>query len=61
VQLRWLLRAAKWAHRPPSARQVKIVLAVIALCLLLAAVELVFGWPDALVPERAPGAALPRF
>ncbi|MGG7644650.1 hypothetical protein ACQ5SP_07535 [Rhodovulum sp. YNF3179] len=61
MQLRWLLRAAKWVHRPPSPRHVVLVLAVVAACLLLAAFELVFGWPDALVPGRAPGAALPRF
>lgn len=42
------LRMAKWARHPPSAARVKLVLAVIALCLGLFAVERLFGWPEAL-------------
>lgn len=49
----WLLRAKRWAHRPPSAARVKLVLAVIAICVALFAVERLVGWPDALTPERA--------
>ncbi len=43
---RWLLRMAKWAHRPPGAARVRLVLGVIALCLALLAVERFIGWPD---------------
>ncbi|EAR51701.1 hypothetical protein OG2516_03915 [Oceanicola granulosus HTCC2516] len=45
-ELRWLLRAKRWADRPPSAERVKLVLGVIAACLLLAGVVRFVGWPD---------------
>ena len=48
----WLLRAARWARRPPSAQMVKLVLGVIAAGLLLAGYEYLFGWPVALTIER---------
>ena len=48
----WLLRMAKWARNPPSAGRVKLVLAVIALCLALYAIERWVGWPEALSTER---------
>ncbi|GAB4286733.1 MAG: hypothetical protein Kow0058_06270 [Roseovarius sp.] len=43
---RWLLRMAKWAHRPPGPRRVALVLAIVALCLAVVAVERYIGWPD---------------
>ncbi|AJE46950.1 hypothetical protein [Celeribacter indicus] len=45
-ELRWLLRAKRWAQRPPSAARVRLVLVVIALCLALFAVERTAGLPD---------------
>lgn len=48
------LRMAKWVRHPPSWRRVKLVFAVIALCLVLVALERLFGWPEALSPERVP-------
>lgn len=48
---RWLFRMAKLAHRPPSERRVKVVLGVIAVCLLLFAFEFFIGWPDWLSVE----------
>lgn len=50
--MHWLLRMSLWARRPPSAARVKLVLAVIALCLILFAIERWIGWPDALTAER---------
>ncbi|MEX5728991.1 hypothetical protein Ga0609869_002344 [Rhodovulum iodosum] len=55
MNLRWMLRAKRWAQTPPSAGRVKFVLGVIALCLLLYAVERVFGWPDWLTPNSPRG------
>ncbi len=53
---RWLLRASQWARNPPSWKRVKIFLAVLALCLILFAVERFAGWPDWLtVNGRAKG------
>lgn len=46
MNLTWLLRMAKWARRPPSARQVRLVLAVVAACFLLWGIEMLWGWPD---------------
>lgn len=43
---RWLLRAKRWAQKPPSTAQVLLVLGIIAVCLLLVAVERWIGWPD---------------
>lgn len=48
----WLLRARRWAQNPPSWGRVKLVLAVIGICLALFAVERIWGWPDWLTPER---------
>lgn len=50
----WLLRMAKWARHPPSPGRVKLVLAVIAACLVLAGIEWLWGWPEALTPNRIP-------
>ncbi len=43
---RWLIRASRWARHPPSPRMVALVLAIIAVCALLYAVERLWGWPD---------------
>jgi hypothetical protein len=51
--LHWLLRAKRWAQNPPSAGRVRLVLGVIALCLVLVAVERFIGWPDWLTPTAA--------
>ena len=49
----WFLRAKRLAQNPPSWRRVLFGLAVIAFCLLLVAIEYVFGWPEALTVQRA--------
>ncbi|SPJ22844.1 hypothetical protein [Palleronia abyssalis] len=49
---RWLLRAKRWAQNPPSWGQVKLVVGVIALCIVLFLVERYVGWPDWLTPDR---------
>jgi hypothetical protein len=45
-QLLWLLRAKRWVQNPPSPARVKLVLGVIAVCLVLVAIERFAGWPD---------------
>jgi hypothetical protein len=45
---RHFIRMARWARKPPSERRVKFVFAIIALCLIIAGVEALFGWPEAL-------------
>ncbi len=48
----WLLRMVRWLRRPPSVARVKLVLGVVAACLVLVAVERVVGWPEALEVHR---------
>ncbi len=48
MNLTWLMRMAKWARHPPSPRQVKFVLAIVAACFLIWGIELLWGWPEVL-------------
>ncbi len=48
----WLVRAKRWAQNPPSEYRVKLVFGVIAVCLLIAGFEWLFGWPDWLAVNR---------
>jgi hypothetical protein len=48
----WLVRAKRWAQNPPSEGRVKLVLGVIAVCLLIAGCEWLYGWPEWLTPNR---------
>ena len=51
----WFLRMRRWVQHPPSPRKVKVVLAVIALCLALYAIERWLGWPEALQVQPGGG------
>ncbi|MEM9579698.1 MAG: hypothetical protein AAF891_03360 [Pseudomonadota bacterium] len=48
---RHFFRMAKWARNPPSEARVKLVLAIIVICLIVAGIELLFGWPEWLAPQ----------
>ena len=48
----WFIRMARWARNPPSSGRVKLVLAIIALCLCIVAAERIFGFPDWLAPQK---------
>jgi len=61
LNTRWLVRMARWAHRPPSPRRVVFVLAVLAAVLALAAIEQLLGWPDWLTPAGGPRGRLPGY
>lgn len=50
---RWLLRMARWARHPPSAARVRLVAAVVVICLILYAIDQLLGWPQWLTPNRA--------
>ena len=45
-------RMAKWARNPPSDKRVKLVLAIIAVCIVVFLIERYVGWPEALTVER---------
>ena len=52
--LNWLLRMARWSRRPPSMARVKLFLAVLGLCLVLALLQWAGYWPDWLVLNPRP-------
>ncbi|MTD98918.1 hypothetical protein GIY56_01290 [Paracoccus sp. YIM 132242] len=56
----WLLRASKWARNPPSARSVKLVLAIVAAGLAIAALEGLDLWPDWATLEEGRAPRIPR-
>lgn len=49
---KWLVKMAMWVRNPPSPERVKLVFAVIALCLVIVGLEKLFGWPDWLTPGK---------
>ena len=50
--MKWLLRMSSWARHPPSPGRVKLVLAVIALCIVIYGIEQIWGWPAWLTPNN---------
>lgn len=46
MNLTWLMRMSKWARKPPSMGQVKLVLSVVAFCFAIWGIEQLWGWPD---------------
>ena len=58
--IRHFLRMAKWAHRPPSEKRVKLVLAVIALALVIFGLERLFGTPEWMRIEGTPSGRVSR-
>jgi len=61
MNYRMLIRMAKWSHRPPGWKKVRLVLGIIAVCLLLAGFEFVFGWPEWLTVNSDSRGRLPGF
>lgn len=51
MDIRHLLRMARWARKPPSHQMVKLVFGIIALCICLFVIERYIGWPEALRPN----------
>lgn len=58
--MRGLFRMAKWARNPPGEKRVRLVLGVIALCLVLFAIDRLVGWPDWLTLENTPTGRIAR-
>lgn len=59
MNITWLLRMAKWARNPPGPARVRLVLIVFGLVIVIAGIEYLFGWPDALSLEPRRGVRLP--
>lgn len=51
----WLIRMKRWVQNPPSPARIKLVAAIIGVCLLVFALERIFGWPAALTPNDLRG------
>jgi len=60
LNLFWLVRMRRWAQNPPSMRKVIFVVSIIALCLVLFAIERIWGWPDWLTVQPI-GQGMGRF
>ena len=57
----WLMRASRWARNPPSPRTVRLVFGLLAVIALIAGIEALGLWPEALTLDRQPqGLRLPR-
>ena len=52
MNLHWFLRMAQWVRNPPSATQVKVVLAIVTLCIVIAVIEAMGWWPDWATADR---------
>jgi hypothetical protein len=48
----WLLRIKRLITNPPSPAKIKLILAVVTLCLGVWGIEQIWGWPDWLTPQR---------
>lgn len=46
MNFHWLLRMARWARNPPSWGQAKFLIAVLAICLGIAALSHFGLWPE---------------
>lgn len=56
----WLLRASRWVRRPPSMKMVKLVFGLIAVGLIIVALEKLGIWPEWAKLEQGRGPRLPR-
>ncbi len=41
----WLIRMKRWVQHPPSPAKIKLVLGVVAVCLVVFGIEAIWGWP----------------
>lgn len=55
MNMRHLLRMARWARRPPSEKRVLLVLAVAAICVVLYALDRWLGLSAWLSLDEVPG------
>ena len=52
--MRQAFQMAKWARHPPSAQRIKLMIAVLMICVVLFGIDRIFGWPDFLTMQNAP-------
>ncbi|MDO5647390.1 hypothetical protein [Paracoccus sp. (in: a-proteobacteria)] len=56
----WLLRAVRWARRPPSERMVLMVFGIIAVGLAIAGLQWLGWWPEWATLDHGRRPPLPR-
>ena len=49
---RWFLRMSRWARNPPSEKRVRLVLAIIGVCLVIVGLEWLGLWPEWATAQR---------
>jgi hypothetical protein len=57
----WLLRMARWARHPPSARRVVTVIVAMVLCAGIVLIEHFWGWPSWATLAPRPHGLRPHF
>lgn len=57
--LRWLMHMSRWSRNPPSARRVKLFLALLAVIILIVTLDMTGYWPDWARMDRPPRARFP--
>jgi hypothetical protein len=58
MNMLWFLRMSQWVRRPASAWRVKLVLGIVAACLILYGIERFAGFPNLIDPKNLPGGRL---
>ena len=56
----WLLRAKRWAERPPSLRHVIMVLTIVGIGMAIAGLQYLGWWPDWATMDQGRGVRIPR-
>ena len=54
MNTRWLLRMSRWARNPPPLRMILLVVAVVAIAVVIGALEWVGWWPEWATRDRIP-------
>ncbi len=57
--MNWLIRMSQWARHPPPMWKVKLVVAVVLMCVAIFGIEQIWGWPEALRVNKLPRYSAP--
>ncbi|MTJ04091.1 MAG: hypothetical protein FH759_05270 [Sediminimonas qiaohouensis] len=60
MNMRWIVRMARWARHPPSEKMVKLVLSIVAVAAVIYVIERYVGWPDWMSLDNTRGRLTPR-
>lgn len=58
--LTWLIRASRWARKPPSMKMVILVFSILAAGLVMVGLEKLDLWPEWATMDKPRGPKLPR-